>query len=167
MYANLTPKNLHTYVHVYTCTFFIHVRHSCMNTCNYMYQCVYLYLYYYWKFSFSLLSSISPDRTLTEANILQVTANIPLWNKYDSSTLDFPYSQHDEIVSTHYGEEAKREIVTSWLNSHPYPSWEHVVKLLRELERKGKGRKGAAEEVEEKYLKSELIYVKFNLFYHL
>ena len=123
----------------------------------YMYQCVYLYLYYYWKFSFSLLSSISPDRTLTEANILQVTANIPLWDRGDSYiALDFPESQHDEIVSTQDGEEAKREIVTSWLNSHPCPSWEDVVWLLRRLEREGRGRKGAAEEVEEKYLKSEL-----------
>ena len=114
-------------------------------------------LAYYWKFSFSLLSSISPDRTLTEENILQVTANIPLWNRGDSySTLDFPFSQHDEIVSTHDGEEAKHEIVTSWLNSHPCPSWEHVVELLRRLERYGRGRKGAAEEVEEKYIKSEL-----------
>ena len=116
-----------------------------------MYQCVYLYLYYYWKFSFSLLSSLSPDRTLPEANILQVTANIPLWNRDDSyNALDFPPSQYDEIVSTHDGEEAKREIVTSWLNSHPCPSWEHVVVLLRCLEGVGRGRKGAAEEVEEK-----------------
>ena len=130
---------------------------TCTNVCT----CIF---YYYWKFSFSLLSSISPDRTLTEANILQVTANIPLWNSDDSHfTLDFPPSQHDEIVSTHDGEEAKREIVTSWLNTHPCPSWEHVVKLLRRLEddarwleREGSGRKGAAEEVEEKYLKSEL-----------
>ena len=106
---------------------------------------------------FFLLSSTSPDRTLTEANILQVTANIPLWNSDASyNTLDFPRSQHDEIVSTHDGEEVKREIVTSWLNSHPCPSWEHVVELLRVLERYGRGRKGAAEEVEEKYLKSEL-----------
>ena len=128
-----------------------------MNTCNYMYQCVYLYLYYYWKFSFSLLSSISPDRTLTEANILQVTANIPLWNRNDSYiALNFSRSQHDEIVSAHDGEEAKREIVTSWLYSHPCPSWEHVVELLRWLESNARGRKGAAEEVEEKYLKSEL-----------
>ena len=116
-----------------------------------------MYLYYYWKFSFSFLSSISPDRTLTEANILQVTANIPLWDGDDSyNELDFPYSQHDEIVSTYDGEEAKCEIVTSWLNTHPCPSWEHVVGLLRELEDDGRGRRGAAEEVEEKYLKSEL-----------
>ena len=83
-----------------------------------------------------------------------------LWTRVDSydalDTLDFPFSQHDEIVSTHDEEEAKREIVTSWLNSHPYPSWEHVVKLLRWLESWGEGRKGAAEEVKEKYLKSEL-----------
>ena len=132
----------------------------CSNTSNYMYQCVYLYLYYYWKLSFSLLSSISPDQTLTEANILQVTANIPLWDSGDSyHALEFPRSQHDEIVSTHDGEEVKREIVTSWLNSHPCPSWEHVVELLRKLEREGRGRKGAAEEVEEKYLKSELTWV--------
>ena len=103
------------------------------------------------------LSSISPDRTLTEANILQVTANIPLWSRDDSYVaLDFPLSQHDEIVSTHDREEAKREIVTSWLNTHPCPSWEHVMKLLRWLEERGRGRKGAAEEVGEKYLKSEL-----------
>ena len=106
-------------------------------------------------FSVSLLSSISPDQTLAEANILQVTANIPLWDRDDSYVIfDFPESQHEKIVSTHDGEEAKREIVTSWLHGHPCPSWEHVVQLLRRLESDGRGRKGAAEEVEEKYLKS-------------
>ena len=114
---------------------------------------MYLYLYYYWKVSFSLLSSISSDRTLSEANILQVSANIPLWNRDDSYwTLDFPPSQHDEIVSTHDGDEAKREIMTMWLHSHPCPSWEHVVELLSRLEIDGRVRKGAAKEVEEKYL---------------
>ena len=135
-------SSYNVYMYMY---FFIHVRHVCMNTSNYMYQYMYLYLYYYWKFSFSLLSSISPDRTLTEANILQVTANIPLWDRrYSYNTLDFPSSQHDEIVSTHDGEAAKREIVTSWLYSYPCPSWEHVVELLRRLEIDGRIRKGSS-----------------------
>ena len=67
-----------------------------------------------------------------------------------------PLSQHDEITAKYTGEQAKRELVSTWLSSHPCPTWEHVTELLRHLEREGRGRKGAAEEVEETYLKSKL-----------
>ena len=98
-----------------------------------------------------------PDPSLTPDNILQSTRNIPLWNRDDSYWyLEMPRSLHDEITAKYNGEQAKRELFFTWLASHPCPTWEHVAKLLRELKRWGRGRKGAAEEVEETYLKSEL-----------
>ena len=98
-----------------------------------------------------------PDPSLTPDNILQSTRNIPLWDSDDSYfCLDMLHSSHDEITAKYSGEQAKRELISTWLASHPCPTWEHVAKLLRRLERGGRGRKGAAEEVEETYLKSEL-----------
>ena len=98
-----------------------------------------------------------PDPSLTPDNILQSTRNIPLWNRDDSYVyLDMPRSLHDEITAKYNGEQAKRELFFTWLASHPCPTWEHVAELLRQLESEGRGRKGAAEEVEETYLKSEL-----------
>ena len=95
-----------------------------------------------------------PDPSLTPDNILQSTRNIPLWDKYDSYfCLDMPLSLHDEITAKYNGEQAKHELISTWLASHPCPTWEHVAELLRELESEGRG---AAEEVEETYLKSEL-----------
>ena len=70
--------------------------------------------------------------------------------------LRMPMSQHDEIARKHGGEQAKRELVSTWLAGHPCPIWEHVHNLLEVLEREGRGRKGAAAEVGETYLKSEL-----------
>ena len=65
-----------------------------------------------------------------------------------------PESQHKEIVKKFSNkEEAKQELITTWLAGHPCPSWEHVRNLLR-LGVMG-GRR-AAREVEERYIKSEL-----------
>ena len=98
-----------------------------------------------------------PDPSLTPDNILQSTRNIPLWNRNDSYwCLDIPRSLHDEITAKYNGEQAKRELISTWPASHPCPTWEHVAELLRRLERFRRGRMGAAEEVEETYLKSEL-----------
>ena len=67
-----------------------------------------------------------------------------------------PESLHNEIARKFDGEQAKRKLFTTWLVGHPCPTWDHVEELLRELEREGRGREGAAEEVKETYLKSEL-----------
>ena len=67
-----------------------------------------------------------------------------------------PRELHDEIARRYDGGNAKKKLILKWLDSHPCPSWEKVVKLLRVLEGQGRGRVGAAEEAEEKYLKSEL-----------
>ena len=72
-----------------------------------------------------------------------------------------PKSQHDEIVRRFDGEEAKQQLFTTWLASHPCPSWEQVRDLLRGDKEWGGGVGGeegerAAREVEETYLKSEL-----------
>ena len=66
-----------------------------------------------------------------------------------------PESQHEEIVAKFEGEEAKLQLFTTWLASHPCPTWDHVKELLRELEMDGLGREGAADEVEETYIKSK------------
>ena len=67
-----------------------------------------------------------------------------------------PKSLHDEIARNFDGEQAKRKLFTTWLAGHPCPTWDHVERLLRQLEIEGRGREGAAEEVKETYLKSEL-----------
>ena len=98
-----------------------------------------------------------PDHSLTPDNLLHATQNIPLWETGDSYTyLDIPRSQHDQIVAQYDGEEAKHKLFSTWLTHHPCPTWDDVTELLRRLERMERGRKGAAEEVEETYLKSEL-----------
>ena len=98
-----------------------------------------------------------PDPSLTPDNILQSTRNIPLWRSVDSYLyLNMPLSLHDEITAKYNGEQAKSELISTWLASHPCPTWEHVAGLLRRLESTGRGSEGAAEEVEETYLKSEL-----------
>ena len=98
-----------------------------------------------------------PDGSLTAANILSATNNIPMWTRDESyDYLDMPHKLHDEIAGRYDGERAKERLVVKWLDSHPCPSWEDVVRLLRWLEREDRGRVGAAEEAEEKYLKSEL-----------
>ena len=67
-----------------------------------------------------------------------------------------PKSLHNEIARKFDGEQAKRKLFITWLAGHPCPTWGHVERLLRELESRGMGREGAAEEVKETYLKSEL-----------
>ena len=94
------------------------------------------------------------DPSLTPANILRATHDIPLWRSGDSYYyLDMPQSQHDEIAGRLDGEQAKLELFTTWLDSHPCPTWEHVRDLLTWVESNDRG---AADEVEETYIKSEL-----------
>ena len=97
-----------------------------------------------------------PDGSLTAANILSVCVGTPLWTREHSFVcLDMPSELHDEIARRYDGENAKKKLILKWLDSHPCPSWENVVRLLRWLEGERRGRVGAAEEAEEKYLKSE------------
>ena len=111
---------------------------------------------------------ISPDDTLTEANVMDALTGVRLWNSNCSYFyLNMPYSTHDEIVSRHRGEEeaAKRSLVFEFLSHHPLPSWTHIVKVIRGLEgwgRDSKAREGTADMVSDKYLKSEL-YIYANL----
>ena len=60
------------------------------------------------------------------------------------------------------GEKAKYELVSAWLAGHPCPSWDDVMFLLSQLVSEGRGREGAVEEVEEKYLRSELQHKTFS-----
>ena len=108
-----------------------------------------------------VVSLTPPDPSLTPANLLHVTRHIPLWRSEGSySYLDMPESQHDEIVRSFDGEEAKQQLFTTWLGSHPCPSWKQVRDLLRgDVLRGGVGGEEgerAAHEVEETYIKSEL-----------
>ena len=72
-----------------------------------------------------------------------------------------PESLHNEIARKFDGEQAKRKLFTTWLAGHPCPTWYHVEGLLRRLESMGRGREGAADEVKETYLKSELPFILF------
>ena len=102
------------------------------------------------------ISFTSLDSTLTTDNIVLATKDIPLWEKEDSyEYLDIPESQHEEIAAKYDGEQAKRELVSTWLASHPCPSWDHVVELVKKLEWEI-GKEGLGDELEEKYLRSEL-----------
>ena len=72
-----------------------------------------------------------------------------------------PESQHDEIVGKFDDkEEAKRELITTWLAGHPCPTWEQVKNQLKDGV-VGEEGKRAAREVEETYLKSELVIITF------
>ena len=98
-----------------------------------------------------------PDGSLTAANILSVCDGSPMWTREESFLwLDMPEEVHDEIARRYDGENAKKKLILKWLDSHPCPSWENVVRLLRDLEDEDRSRVGAVEEAEEKYLKSEL-----------
>ena len=107
---------------------------------------------------------ISPADTLTEANVMDALTGVRLWGRDRSYFyLHIPLSTHREIVSRHRGEEeaAKRSLVSEFLSHHPLPSWTHIVKLLRKLEWDSGARKGTADMVSDKYLKSEL-YIHAN-----
>ena len=72
-----------------------------------------------------------------------------------------PVSQHDEIVGKFDDEEVKRELITTWLAGHPFPTWEDVRDLLWNGVGVGEEGERAAREVEETYLKSELVIITF------
>ena len=76
-----------------------------------------------------------------------------------------PASLHNEITREFDGEQAKQKLLTAWLAGHPCPTWDHVEGLLRRLESEGRGRKGAAEEVKETYIKSELPFRQVHVQY--
>ena len=102
---------------------------------------------------------ISPDDTLTEGNVMNALTGVRLWDSSHSYLyLHMPQSTHDEIVSRHRGEKeaAKRSLVSEFLSHHPLPSWTHIVKLICDQEKYSGARKGTADMVSDKYLKSEL-----------
>ena len=120
------------------------------------------YLNMYVFFTPNIMSSLikfsltPPDPSLTPANLLHATRHIRLWGSEDSCFhLLVPESQHEEIVKVFDGEEAKQQLFTTWLASHPCPSWEDVKYLLRDGVRGEEGER-AADEVEETYIKSKL-----------
>ena len=99
------------------------------------------------------------DQTLTPVNTLKSTQDILVWEADHSyNCLDMPESVHEEITSKYSGEQAKLELFTEWLAGHPCPGWEDVRELLKRLEEWKVGKKGAAEMVEETYIKSECTY---------
>ena len=136
----------------------IYTQHACMITIIHVYLC-HCYLSYTKYKSIGVHLShpfTSLDRSLTTDNIVLATKDIPLWKKADSYVyLDIPESQHEEIAAKYDGEQAKRELVSTWLVGHPCPSWDHVVELVKKLEW-GIGKSGLGDAIEEKYLRSEL-----------
>ena len=88
--------------------------------------------------------------------MLEATHGIPLWKNDDSyEYLDMPRVQHDEVVASYEEEQAKSNVFSKWASSHPFPMWEHVKGLLQWLEREGRGRKGAAKDLEDTYIRSK------------
>ena len=103
-----------------------------------------------------VVSLTPPDPSLTPANLLHATRHIRLWGSgYSYDYLDMPESQHEEIIRRFHGAKVKKQLFTTWLASHPCPSWEHVKYLMKDGFGGWKGRR-AADEVEETYLKGEL-----------
>ena len=66
-----------------------------------------------------------------------------------------PENQHREITEKFDSEQAKDELFSTWLDSHPCPTWDHVISLLIELEDDGRGREGVVDEVKKTYINSE------------
>ena len=101
-----------------------------------------------------ILPLTPPDPTLNVDNLLRATRGIPLWRSgYSLLYLDMPRSLHNEIETKFEREDGKRVLFNNWLAGHPYPTWDHVERLLREL-----GEYESARNVRETYLKSELHY---------
>ena len=99
------------------------------------------------------------DPTLTHINILKATRNVHLWTSEESlSCLEMPCRQHDAIVEKFDREQAKEEVITTWLRDHPCPTWKHIMKLLQWLERVGKASREEAAKVEREYITSKLCY---------
>ena len=100
------------------------------------------------------------DPTLTTETMLLETDGVQMPGKAGfldgGPYLEMPYATYNELVRTHgTGKEGRRQMFSEFLSHHPYPRWELVVKVLKELEREGKARAGLAQEVKEKYLTSE------------
>ena len=67
-----------------------------------------------------------------------------------------PEKTHEDLVHRHGGGEAgKSVVVNEYISHHPYPTWDQLMKLLEERERKGKARAGLAQEVKNKYIPSK------------
>ena len=78
------------------------------------------------------------------------------WDKYRIYPLNMSADQYNAIYKRHATRnDRKRAIFTEFLSKHPYPRWELVVDLLKELERNGNARFGLAQELKEKYMTSE------------
>ena len=78
------------------------------------------------------------------------------WGVYRICPLDMRAHRYIVIYKQHSTRnDRKRAIFTEFLSKHPYPRWELVVDLLKELERNGNARFGLAQELKEKYMTSE------------
>ena len=103
-----------------------------------------------------VVSLTPPDPSLTPANLLHATRHFPLWESVDCfDCLGMPESQHEEIERMLDVEKAKQQLFTTWLASHPCPSWEHMKYLLQRGVGGEEGDRGAVEVVESN-LMSEL-----------
>ena len=101
--------------------------------------------------------SLTSDPTLTQENILAELQEVQLWGSDESYRyLDMPSDTHSNLICYH-GDGAKdiSAIINEYLSHHPYPRWGQIVRLLMEREKKGLTRAGLAQEVKDKYMKSE------------
>ena len=154
----LCTVTMYMYVAVYRVTFNIRITHSILKI-NVLQNACHILVYTHDAVF------ISPDDTLTEGNVMDALTGVRLWDSFRSYyNLHMPVSTHDEIVRRHPREEeaAKRSLVSEFLNHHPLPSWTHIVTLIRGLEVRWdrRARKGTADMVSNKYLKSEFTFMQ-------
>jgi len=98
------------------------------------------------------------DARLTMQTMMSATEGVELPESYDNKIfyLDMAHDKYEDIVKRNgTGRNGKEAVFAEFLSHHPYPRWELVVKLLERLEKKGKARARLAQDVREKYLKSE------------
>ena len=90
------------------------------------------------------------DPTLKFHNVFEALQEVRFWDCNDSYwTLDIPKATHNRIE--HYEENSKANLVHYFLDNHPFPTWQKVIKLLKRLEEKGHARAGLALEISRRY----------------
>lgn len=102
-------------------------------------------------------SSLYADPSLTIDNLKEVFESIP-GSQWDDAgrRLRVPESKRKEIENTYQSNSQRREeIVVSYVNEHPCPSWAHVARVLSGMEHLD-----LVKELTEKYISSEGVEIQ-------
>ena len=78
--------------------------------------------------------------------MFEALQEVRFWDCNDSYwTLDIPKATHNRIE--HYKKNNKAILVQYFLDIHPFPTWQKVIKLVKILEEKRHARAGLALEI--------------------